>query len=409
MKKLLLLLALSASFLIKAQTILDDTNFQQAINTCLSTNEADGMCSDSEYGAMPNWNVSAVTDMSYAFSNKTNFNGNISNWDVSNVTDMSYMFVLARSFNLDIGYWDVSSVKDMTAIFILASSFNQDIDSWDVSSVTDMSAMFAGASSFNQDIGSWNVSNVTDMNSMFDSATLFNQDISSWDVSSVVNMTYMFNQVSSFNQDIGSWNVSSVNEMRQMFQSASLFNGDISNWDVSSVTNMSGTFDGASSFNQDISTWDVGSVTNMESMFDDAGLSTTNYDALLNGWSQQIVQPNVELGAIGIAYCDGEDAIQSLIETYNWSFTNSGLGCTALGLEDQSRISISVYPNPAKDKLFIQGLSNSSKVSIYNVLGKLVLSEITSSEIDIKNLIRGVYIIKIIHEQKDIIHKFIKN
>ena len=50
-------------------TPITDANFQDAINTCLATNPVDGMCSNSEYGAMPTWDVSQVTDMSYAFYN----------------------------------------------------------------------------------------------------------------------------------------------------------------------------------------------------------------------------------------------------------------------------------------------------------------------------------------------------
>ncbi len=33
-----------------------------SIDICLSTNPVDGMCSVSEYGAMPSWNVSNVTN-----------------------------------------------------------------------------------------------------------------------------------------------------------------------------------------------------------------------------------------------------------------------------------------------------------------------------------------------------------
>ena len=67
MKNLILILLLFTSLLIKAQTAIEDANFQQAINTCLTTNPADGMCSDSEYGAMPDWDVSNVTVMRSAF------------------------------------------------------------------------------------------------------------------------------------------------------------------------------------------------------------------------------------------------------------------------------------------------------------------------------------------------------
>ena len=144
-------------------------------------------------------------------------------------------------------------------------------------------------------------------------------------------------------------------------------------------------------------------------MFDNSGLSKTNYDALLNGWSQQTVQQGVPFGAAGVAYCDGADARQDLIDTYNWIFTDAGLDCSTLGLEEQNLLAISVYPNPAKDKLCILGLSKPLKVLIYNVLGKLVFSETTSSEVDLEGLQTGVYIVKIRDQQKETTRKFIKN
>ena len=67
MKKLLLLFIMILSTVSYSQTAITDANFQTAINTCLSTNPVDGMCSDSEYGAMPDWDVSQVTDMSECF------------------------------------------------------------------------------------------------------------------------------------------------------------------------------------------------------------------------------------------------------------------------------------------------------------------------------------------------------
>ena len=47
-----------------------DSNFASAISTCLSTNAVDGLCSLSEYGSMPDWDVSRVTNMNNAFVSK---------------------------------------------------------------------------------------------------------------------------------------------------------------------------------------------------------------------------------------------------------------------------------------------------------------------------------------------------
>jgi surface protein len=383
MKKLLYLFFF-ISFFGYSQTQITNDNFQEAINTCLTTNPVDGLCSDSEYGAMPDW-------------------------DVSNVTNMGAMFEYASSFNADISNWDVSSVTNMSNMFANASSFNRDLSNWDISSVTDMKVMFAYASSFNQSLNDWETSNVTNMYAMFAYASSFNGDISNWDVSSVNNMSNMFSYASSFNGDVSNWDVSRITNMSTMFTNASSFNQPLNDWDVSSVTDMYAMFANASSFNRDLSNWDVSSVTEMRVMLGNSALSTENYDALLNGWSQQNIQSNVTLGAQFLSYCNGEDARQSLIDNHNWIISDDGLDCSTAGVDDQKQLDISIYPNPTNDKLFIQGLSSSSKVSIYNVLGKLVLSQTISKEIDVNNLQSGIYIIKITDEQKEIVRKFIKD
>ena len=104
-------------------TPITDDNFYTAINTCLSTNPEDGLCSDSEYGLMPDWDVSQVTDMSDAFEDKNTFNGDISAWDTSSVTNMSDMFSNSP-FNQPIGNWDTSSVTIMSICFIIPPSIS---------------------------------------------------------------------------------------------------------------------------------------------------------------------------------------------------------------------------------------------------------------------------------------------
>ena len=86
-----------------SQTAITDANFQTAINTCLSSNPEDGLCTNSEYGSMPDWDVSNVTDMNNAFNGNYTFNADISDWDTSNVTNMSFMFQQAPDFNQPIG------------------------------------------------------------------------------------------------------------------------------------------------------------------------------------------------------------------------------------------------------------------------------------------------------------------
>ena len=212
-----------------------DVNFRDAIDECLATHPVTGLCVDSEYGPMPDWDVSSVGNMSLSFQDRTDFDADISSWDVSNATNIAGMFVGASSFNQPIGNWDVSNVTNMSVMFSGASSFNQPIGNWDVSNVTDMSFMFGQVEFFNQDIGDWDVSNVTDMSFMFYQAKLFNQDISSWNVSNVTNMDTMFGEASAFNQPIVNWDVSNVTNMDFMFDEATSFNQDTIGWANSQI------------------------------------------------------------------------------------------------------------------------------------------------------------------------------
>jgi surface protein len=269
--------------------------------------------------------------------------------------------------------------------------------------------MFQRADSFNQDIGGWNVSSVNNMFAMFYIASSFNKDISSWDVSSVTNMYQMFDNASSFNQNIGAWNVRSVTNTGYMFREAISFNQDIGAWDVSNVTNMKNMLQRADSFNQDISSWDVSSVTNMYQMFDNSGIAADNYDNILIGWAEQALQANVQFGVGNTKYCIGVNARQSIKDTYGWFITDGGLECATAGLEDENLFTISIYPNPTNNTLFISGNESPIAVSIYNVLGKEVLSIKNTNNINIKALPSGVYTIRISDGMRQTNSKFIKN
>ena len=267
--------------------------------------------------AIDQWGTQQWTSMANAFFGAQNLVGRATDVpDLSNVTDVTSMFQQG---------------------FRGGSVFNQDISDWDVSNVTNMEDMLNGTI-FNHDISDWDVSNVTNMNGLFRSTTVFNHDISDWDVSSVTSVIEMFTS-SVFNQDIGDWNVSNVTNMASMFEGA-FFNQDIGGWDVSNATTLQDMFRGATFFDQDIGDWDVSSVTDMTDMFSFAGLSTANYDLLLQGWStidtaggESALQSGVTFDGGSSEYCAGTPGRNILTDDTgnNWTINDAGrtTGCSA--------------------------------------------------------------------------------
>ena len=234
--------------------------WHQFVKECLAKAPVNGVCTTwdkySTYGAMPDWDVSEVTDMSgetasgahQGFFGKTTFNGDISRWDTSSVTTMFRMFSVARKFNQPIGSWDVSKVTNMKLAFCAADEFNQPLNDWDVSSVTTFQGMFAATKKFNQPLDKWDTSNVESMEGIFSDSDAFNQPIGNWDTSKVTNMVVAFGTGAVFNQDISKWDTSSVTNMYKMFYNNVHFNQDIRGWDTSKANTAAIIF-GATAFN----------------------------------------------------------------------------------------------------------------------------------------------------------------
>jgi hypothetical protein len=165
--------------------------------------------SSSPYGTQINcWDVSRVTDMSFAFSSQPSFNSPIQCWNVSNVRTMENLFDGAINFNQPLENWQVGNVERTTEMFENAARFNQSLANWDVSKVVDMTYMFSGAESFNQPLASWKVSNAAFLTGMFRAATSFNQPLAAWNVSNAQDISSMFLGAFSFDQNLCPWSVS---------------------------------------------------------------------------------------------------------------------------------------------------------------------------------------------------------
>ena len=188
---------------------MDDTSIRTAVTSWLENAAA----AEANYGHISTWDTGGVTDMSYLFNGRPDyeqykagaqyFNENISAWQTSGVTNMRSMFTYAYAFDQPIGGWNVGLVTSMRDMFHMAIVFNQPLNGWDVANVKDMWYMFGFARVFNQPLGDWNVGSVTLIRDMFNGAWAFNQALDSWDLSAVWHMGWMFWEAYSFDQVLG--------------------------------------------------------------------------------------------------------------------------------------------------------------------------------------------------------------
>jgi len=125
---------------------------------------------------------------------------------------------------------------------------------------------------------------------------------------------------------IEQWGTTKWISFKQSFQfSPNLVINATDEPDLSRVTDMSQMFLGASKVDLDVSDWNVSNVTDMTEMFKDANLSTSNYNALLNSWSQKSLQDNVVFDAGNTEYyIDFEADRQSIIDTFGWTISDGG-------------------------------------------------------------------------------------
>ena len=325
-----------------------------AFNTSSVTTMQNMFQQASAFNQPLNWNTSAVTTMGSMFLLATSFNSLLT-FNTSAVTNMGGMFYQATSFNQPLTF-NTSSVTTMANMFELATSFNQPL-TFNTSAVTTMFRMFADATSFNSSL-TFNTGAVTTMSQMFNNAKAFNQPLIfntsavtnmngvfqqstasvpsafnqplNWDTSAVTGMSGMFGNTTSFNQPL-TFNTSAVTNMASMFAGSTVFNQPliqgVNGWNTSSVTNMGQMFQNATSFNQNIGSWNVANVTNFTNfMFGktDLTFSTTNLDAIYNGWvtvqsGRTITFGTAKYSAAGVA------GRNYLTGTKLWTITDGGL------------------------------------------------------------------------------------
>ena len=178
--------------------------------------------------------------------------------------------------------------------------------------------------------GTLNLTGVTNFDGLFYDCTSLTtiNNINSWDTSAITSMAEMFAACAVFNQPL-SFDTSAVEAMNRMFRDATAFNQNISSWNTGAVTNMEQMFQDAPAFNQNIGTWDVANVASFFNFMlgkTPATFSTTNLNAIYNGWSTQAVQPSLTITFGTAKYTAAATAGRLVLTgTKLWTITDGGI------------------------------------------------------------------------------------
>jgi len=82
---------------------------------------------------------------------------------------------------------------------------------------------------------------------------------------------------------------------------------------------------------------------------------------------------------------------------------------SATGIEDVRSQGISIFPNPAKDKIFIQSELQIRKVEVYSLTGALLMSDNNfNGEISVSALPKGIYLLRVYTDNGVTVSKIVK-
>jgi hypothetical protein len=179
---------------------------------------------------------------------------------------------------------------------------------------------------------------VTNLAYMFDYVVVWGNvpNFSAWDVSGVTEFNNMCSNSDYFNcTGMRDWNVSSGVKFNSMFDDAIIFNDDISGWNVSNGTNFGRMLASTYAFDQDLSGWTPTKVIEGGNVWDglstfisSSGMSTANYDLLLNAWSLlPWDNTGIDFGAGSISYTTANSQTARNVLTSapnNWIITDGG-------------------------------------------------------------------------------------
>jgi hypothetical protein len=72
------------------------------------------------------------------------------------------------------------------------------------------------------------------------------------------------------------------------------------------------------------------------------------------------------------------------------------------GIQEKREAIPVIYPNPAKDRIYLENTGNAARIEVVNITGQVVLQSPVTRILDISSLPDGYYILKYISENNEV-------
>ncbi len=115
---------------------------------------------------------------------------------------------------------------------------------------------------------------------------------------------------------------------------------------------------------------------------------------------QSFSEVYLEAGTVSIKFtCIGKHANSSnFVGSFDKLIISSRPSTPTAVEESEMKDEISIYPNPVKNMLYVNGIDGPTELSIYNSTGVQVIKTSSAGKVDLSRLLKGVYLLKIDNE-----------
>ena len=129
------------------------------------------------------------------------------------------------------------------------------------------------------------------------------------------------------------------------------------------------------------------------------GWTDTNPYIMKDGWEhcEWVKQGIPDCENNGMVQCrdlyavDGVDTVFYIAAENGFVYKSAMVPVSGL---EENVLQINVYPNPAKDRVIVEGIE-AAEVQVYNTLGQLVKTVQDTNEINVSDLMEGIYLLRI--------------